>query len=1136
MKKILFFLATAILLAIGAYAFFKYSAEKKDINVLVFSKTENFRHSSISAGKKALYKMSLDKGFTIDTTEDATIFQEKTLKDYNVVIFLNTTGDILNSAQQLEFNRWIQAGGGFVGVHAAADTEYNWPWYGQLVGAYFNGHPNNPNVRSGAIQCLDKEHGSSNMLPDVWEREDEWYNYKNINPDIKVLLNLDESSYEGGTNGKNHPIAWYHEFDGGRSWYTGLGHTEASYTEALFLKHLWGGINYAAGAGKPVDYNNASVAPEENRFVKEVLDENLFEPMELAMLPSGNILFVERRGGIKLYEPKYKATKLIHKLDVYHEQEDGLLGLALDPNYATNNWIYLYYSPKGKEAKQHLSRFVFKDDQLDLDSEKVLLEVKTQRDECCHAGGSIEFGPDGNLFLSTGDDTNPFKSDGFSPSDEQAGRRPWDAQRTSASPNDLRGKILRIKPEDDGTYSIPEGNLFPEGTAGTRPEIYVMGCRNPFRIAIDPHTKYLYWGDVGPDAGKDSLGRGPRGYDEVNQARKAGFFGWPYFIGNNYAYNQYDFATKVSSDPRDPKAPINNSVNNSGKKELPPAQPAFIWYPYAESPDFPLTGEGGRNAMAAGVFYADDFPNTDKKFPEYYDKKLFTYDWMRGWFLASTLDEEGNLLSMERFLPSFKFNNPVDVIWGPDGDIYLLEYGTLWFAQNTDARLVHLKYIAGNREPVAAIEANHIAGAAPLTVNFKGEESKDPDGDEITYEWTFEGDYVQSNEVNPSYTFEKPGTYEVSLAITDAEGLTSIVEKKILVGNDLPKVAWKINGNRSFYLDNQVLAYEIEVSDKEDGTNGNGIDPSRINVSIDYLERGSDVVEIAMGHQAMLEASSYFLGKSLMDNSDCATCHQLSAKSIGPSYREIAQKYVKQKDAIPYLSEKIMKGGGGVWGDQAMAAHPQLSEKQTAEMVKYILSLEGWQDGKKGLKAKGSYVLKDHIGKAAGGVYVLTASYTDRGGQEIGPLTSREILKLQAPVRAATNFDKIDGAMKFKLEAGQFPGVDEDLEIIVGNHEGYVAYNDIGLDGISSIELSIGQATGYMGGGTMELRIDAADGKLIAQTEVVQGLTDFGEKIIDMPIEATKGNHDLYLVFKSADENKPVCTVFKLEFKGVQMQ
>src|SRR5690606_28992371 len=150
-----------------------------------------------------------------------------------------------------------------------------------------------------------------------------------------------------------------------------------------------------------------------------------------------------------------------------------------------------------------------------------------------------------------------------------------------------------------GNYEIPEGNLFPEGTAKTRPEIYVMGNRNPYRISVDQKTGYLYWGEVGPDANNDSLDtRGPRGYDEINQARKAGFFGWPFFVGDNYAYRGYDYATGQTGERYNPERPENNSPNNTGLQLLPPAQPAFIWYPYAASPDFPQVGTGGRNAMA----------------------------------------------------------------------------------------------------------------------------------------------------------------------------------------------------------------------------------------------------------------------------------------------------------------------------------------------------------------------------------------------------------------------------------------------------------------------------------------------------------------------------------------------------------
>ena len=164
------------------------------------------------------------------------------------------------------------------------------------------------------------------------------------------------------------------------------------------------------------------------------------------------------------------------------------------------------------------------------------------------------------------------------------------------------GVVVRVK--EDGSYEIPEGNLYAKGTKGTRPEIYVQGNRNPYRISIDQKTGYLYWGEVGPDASKDSMNvRGPRGYDEVNQARKAGFFGWPLFIGNNYAYRAFDFETGKSGDYFDPARPVNASRNNTGMQNLPPAQPAFIWYPYDASPDFPQVGTGGRNAMAGPVYY-----------------------------------------------------------------------------------------------------------------------------------------------------------------------------------------------------------------------------------------------------------------------------------------------------------------------------------------------------------------------------------------------------------------------------------------------------------------------------------------------------------------------------------------------------
>lgn len=220
--------------------------DKPAFSVLVFSKTAGYRHESIPAGIAAVQKLGQENNFAVSATEDASDFTKENLGKYRVVIFLNTTMDVLNDSQQGVFENFIRSGGGFVGIHAAADTEYEWNWYGKLVGAYFDGHPNNPNVREAVVQVKDNNHPSTKGLPENWERKDEWYNYKEINPDIHILCNLDESSYEGGTNGENHPIAWHHDFDGGRAFYTGGGHTVESFSEPLFLKHLLGGIQYAA--------------------------------------------------------------------------------------------------------------------------------------------------------------------------------------------------------------------------------------------------------------------------------------------------------------------------------------------------------------------------------------------------------------------------------------------------------------------------------------------------------------------------------------------------------------------------------------------------------------------------------------------------------------------------------------------------------------------------------------------------------------------------------------------------------------------------------------------------------------------------------------------------------------------------
>ena len=352
------------------------------------------------------------------------------------------------------------------------------------------------------------------------------------------------------------------------------------------------------------------------------------------MAPTGDVFFVELGGAVKVYHPSTGNTTTAANISVFRQGEDGMLAIALDPNFVDNHWVYLYFSPAGSNPVNRLSRFTMVGNTLDINSQKVLLEVPVNRVQSGqsdgHSGGSLAFGPEGLLYLSTGDDTVPFESSGYSPIDERPGREVFDAQRSSANTNDLRGKILRIKPEDDGTYSIPAGNLFA-ADATHRPEIYTMGHRNPYRISVDSETGWLYWGDVGPDASNDSSSRGPRGYDEINQARTAGNYGWPYIIADNKAYRDVNFAAPPPPTPPlfDPNNLQNNSPNNTGATDLPDAKPAFIWYPYGTSTSFPELASGGRTAMAGPVYHFDSSLDSAIKLPEYFDDTLIMYEWSR---------------------------------------------------------------------------------------------------------------------------------------------------------------------------------------------------------------------------------------------------------------------------------------------------------------------------------------------------------------------------------------------------------------------------------------------------------------------------------------------------------------------------
>lgn len=493
----------------------------------------------------------------------------------------------------------------------------------------------------------------------------------------------------------------------------------------------------------PAEAHFKKVVLEQDQTIDGKLEDTLKDPMEMAVAKDGRIVYVERSGIVKLWSPNSGKSSVIATLKTFTGLEDGLLGVTLDPKFIENGWVYVNRSlPEtstnefGKAGIIRVSRFTLKGEQLDLSSETPILDIPTQREQCCHVGGSLAFDADGNLYVSVGDNTNPFDSDGFSPHDDRPGRSPWDAQKSAASPNSLTGKILRVKPKAAGGYDIPKGNLFAPGTPGTRPEIYVMGNRNPFRISVDPKTRYLYWGEVGPDAGSPDPKRGPAGFDEVNQARKAGFFGWPYFVADNKPYvkidfvdrqkwvdakTAYDAAKKAATNgapvtvPKPPawpandfmpvlfdaQKPVNRSVYNTGKQDLPPAQPAFIYYPHSPSTRFPeVNAGGGRTAMAGPVYYFDPKNPSPTKLPEVFDHTLFIYEWSRNWIIAVKLDENDQIaknadgsLKMKRFMPGSSFKRPMDLELGPDGCLYGIDFGTNW-GDNKDSKIFRIEFHA----------------------------------------------------------------------------------------------------------------------------------------------------------------------------------------------------------------------------------------------------------------------------------------------------------------------------------------------------------------------------------------------------------------------------------------------------------
>ncbi len=902
---------------------------------------------------------------------------------------------------------------------------------------------------------------------------------------------------------------------------------------------------------------------QDYRFKVEKLVEGIPQPMELEIAPDGRIFINEYNGALKIYHPDTKQLVEAGKLKVFTGQENGVLGFALDPKFAENGWIYCLYSPPDFFG-QSLSRFTMKGDALDLASEKVLLKYEEQRKECCHHAGSVEFGPDGNLYFSAGDNTHPHgDSEGYAPIDERPEKAPWDAQKSAANTNSLAGKINRIRPKADGTYEIPEGNLFPqeenwskerlqgeqkalanridqlaskkdltpaevealdelkdafarlsgvESRKGkTRPEIYAMGCRNPWRMSIDQKTGYVYWGEVGPDANGDGK-RGPRGYDEINQAKKAGNFGWPYFIGDNFAYNDYDYVTKAVGQPFNPSHPVNEGPNNTGLRELPPATPAFLYWPYRSPKKWPELGEGGRTACAGPVYYCGIDVAKTNGFPQHFSRCLLFWDWERPFIKWARLDADSNLAGLESFTNAVVVANkadqierakeavaagatlvkrPVDAVFGKDHCLYLLDYGETWGA-NKDSQLLKISYVRGNLAPIAKAAARPVSGREPLTVELSAAGSKDLEGDALSFTWRLQpGGKMLGTGERLKTTISETGNFQAEVEVSDGKGGASKASVALTIGNSAPVVKFEQPRDGDFFTPEKKVSYRISVEDAEDGPSSARPDEFGARALLSTGFQRADGKDEAMDP-----------GLSLMKQSDCFNCHAVEQKVIGPALIEIATKYRGQAGALEASIKRVREGSTGVWGPLPMLPHPQHTTDEVAIMLRWVFGLEKGKGGPvlaRGLSGEVTAPKADRPG-----TFILEATYTDAGRGTVGALSGKARVALRSRRIEAESGD-VEGAQV--LSANEASG-----KKVIGaiNHGHFIALRDLNLADTRKVKA---RATSGGSGGRIEVRAGTPAGELLATLEVpVTGGWDKWQEF-EAPINKPVGRGDICILF-----------------------
>jgi glucose/arabinose dehydrogenase/PKD repeat protein/type 1 glutamine amidotransferase len=721
--------------------------------------------------------------------------------------------------------------------------------------------PPPPEVHSAVVDVLDRQHPATKRLPLTVTRSDRWYNW-DPNPvgTVHTVAQVEERHYDPGpgANGPFHPVSWCRDYDGGRSFYTGMGHTEDSYGEPAFRAHLAGALQWTAGTVR----GDCQATIASNYKVERLTGANqtgqldqIGEPHGLTIAPDGTVFYVGKAacptgpvvdwadpnvglgcGTIHSWDPATRKAKLLTTLPVMGNRgsgtelvknEEGLLGIVLDPDFARNGWLYVYWMPhesidRDKQiGYRTISRLTYDraGRTIDQATRKDLLRFPVQIHSCCHAGGGMAFDAKGNLYVGSGDNNSSEGSGGYSGNNwtaEFQGISFQDARRTAGNTDDLAGKIIRIHPEPDGTYTIPAGNLFPPGTPKTRPEIYVMGVRNIARLAVDPEHQWLTAGWVGPDASAPSPELGPAKYETATIITEAGNHGWPYCMGNRQPYrDRSNTDATVLTGWYDCDHPRNTSPRNTGLVDLPPIRDNMIWYsPDGGGPVFPPRADGsgiptynaadavytepylhgGSQAIMSGPTYHRDRVNTGSgvAWPAYWDEKWLIADESNpANRVAVTVDPAtvgqhappAFAETLRSIVPSgsgdTQLQSWMDAKFGPDGALYLLDYGGGFFSLSPTQKLSRVTYSGGPPTPVPTASSVAVQDR-PLTIAFTGARSGG-----VSYRWDF-GDGGTSTEANPRHRYARVGPYTARLTVTYADGETATVQTAVTVGCAVP--------------------------------------------------------------------------------------------------------------------------------------------------------------------------------------------------------------------------------------------------------------------------------------------------------------------------------------------------------------